>query len=63
MNLPVKLSDYEKRIAEDIAETVCRPCTDPRRLQFELNYDDPLACRCRCKTVDMLLLRLSSREG
>ena len=63
MNNPVKPSDFKKRVVHDIAETICRPCTDPRRLKYDLNYENPVECGCRCKTVDRLLLRLSSREG
>ncbi|RDH82493.1 MAG: hypothetical protein DIZ80_09405 [endosymbiont of Galathealinum brachiosum] len=38
-----------------ISEEVCRPCTDERKKQYTLNFDNPLLCGCRCNRVEGIL--------
>ena len=38
-----------------ISEQICTPCTDERKEQYTLNFDNPLVCGCRCdRVVDIL---------
>ena len=36
-------------------EQICQPCTDGRKKQFNLNYDNPLLCGCRCERMEVIL--------
>ena len=50
------------RLVRDISHMMCKPCTDPRKKLFNLNYEDPIASPCRCETVEPLITRLVEVE-
>ncbi len=43
-----------------IVEGHCRKCERPQKKEFEINYDNPLRCGCRCDDVKEPLLRAGS---
>lgn len=40
-----------------IVEGHCRPCTRPEKQHNSINYENPLACDCRCDDVGESLTR------
>lgn len=50
------------QLSTEIAQKVCRSCTDPRQEQAVLNFDDPRSCECRCPAVESLMERLVDIE-
>jgi len=50
------------QLVKDISQLVCKPCTDFRKKDLSLVFDDPVACSCRCKTVEPLIERLIKLE-
>ncbi len=57
------LEFLRSRLIKDITQLICKPCTDPRKKELYVNYeDDPVACPCRCETVEPLIARLVEVE-
>ena len=57
------LEFLRNRLVKDITQLVCKPCTDPRKKWLSVNCeDDPIACPCRCQTVEPLIARLIEIE-
>ena len=56
------LEFLRNRLVKDIANLLCIPCTDERKNQYTMNYEDPVACLCRCETTVPLLQRLIEVE-
>ncbi len=60
MNTPKTDKLFRAQLVKEVAQIVCRPCTDPRMYNFELNFEDPIACECRCQTVELMLERITN---
>ena len=56
------LEFLRNRLVKDISQLVCKPCSDSRKDGLILNFDDPVACPCRCQTVEHLIARLIEVE-
>ena len=56
------LEFLRNRLVKDIADLLCRPCTDQRKTEYRINYEDPVACPCRCETIEPLIARLIEVE-
>jgi len=50
------------RLIKDISDLLCRPCTDARKKQSVLKYENPVLCPCRCATTEPLIARLAEVE-
>jgi len=57
------LEFLRSRLVKDISQLLCKPCTDPRKKELYAKCDeDPIACPCRCETVEPLIARLAEVE-
>jgi len=51
-------SQYEKwrdDILQQVATTICQPCTDPRKKAVRINLENPLECECSCGRVEVII--------
>ena len=46
---------WRDKLLWEIGERICKPCTDPRKEKYAINYGSPLECGCRCKRVNGIL--------
>ena len=49
------LASWRDRLLSAVAERICNPCTDKRKEQYNMNFDNPLECGCRCERVETIL--------
>lgn len=50
-----KFQKWRDKLMHDLAERVCRPCTEPVKESVNLNYENPFRCGCRCDTAGNIL--------
>ena len=46
---------WRDKLLSVISEQVCKPCTDKRKEQYTLDFDNPLVCGCCCNRVEDVL--------
>ena len=46
---------WRDKLLAVVSEQICIPCTDERKQQYNLDYDSPLNCGCRCERVNAIL--------
>lgn len=46
---------WRDKLLSLVSKQICIPCTDERKEQYILNYDNPLDCGCRCDRVENIL--------
>lgn len=46
---------WRNQLLSEISHTICKPCTDPRKDKYMLNYEQPLLCGCICDRVEKMI--------
>ena len=46
---------WRDKLLLKVSENICMPCTDKRKEQYNINYDNPIDCGCRCDRVNRIL--------
>ncbi len=52
-------NDYFRNVSDEllrvVREKLCRPCVAQNLNEKDVDFDDPLNCRCRCARVEGIL--------
>ena len=51
----VLYKSWRDKLLLEVGERICKPCTDPRKEKYAIDYDNPLHCGCRCERVETIL--------
>lgn len=46
---------WRDQLLAEISDTICKPCSDPRKDKCKLNYKQPLLCGCCCDRVEKMI--------
>lgn len=54
---------WRDELLSQVSNEICARCTDERKEQHVINYDNPLACGCRCDRVESILESVREIDG
>ena len=46
---------WRDKLLAEVSETICRPCSDERKIHHSLDYENPLNCGCNCDRIEIVL--------
>ena len=46
---------WRDKLLSMVSNNICMSCTDKRKEQYNINYENPLLCDCHCHRVENIL--------